>query len=69
MKTRKVVVYEYVGEYGDGLVFVDIKSEENQYYEKSPDYEKIGVFDLPIDFLEAIGLNKDNQIAYYAYIE
>jgi len=71
MKTKKVIVYEYVGDYGAGLIFVDIKlkSAQQNWYAQSSDYKEIGIFDLPLKFLKALGYNKENLILneyYYA---
>ena len=63
--------YKYIGSYGYGLIFVDIKlkSSVENWYARSSDYKEIGVFNLPSNFLKAIGYDKENKILDWSYIE
>lgn len=65
METRKMVVYEYVGDYGYGIVLVDymLKDSEANSYKDNKNYKELGVFDLPLDFLKALGYS-ENEIEY-----
>ena len=59
----KVIVYRNNEEnYGAGLVFVEITNKKfgngqtpEQLWDECSDYIKLGMFDLPLDFLDAIG--------------
>jgi len=66
----KVYVFKYVGDYGGGLVFIGPKYKELEYYLSDKEtYELIGVFDLPEDFLSAIDLEDEHNMAYWVYYE
>ncbi|MHA1250789.1 MAG: hypothetical protein ACTSRP_12420 [Candidatus Helarchaeota archaeon] len=62
----KVKVYRFVGDWGDGLIFVDVNTEKGDYYEQDSDFENLGIFDLPQDFLNAIGYQNKIASCWYA---
>ena len=60
-----VLVYRYVGEYGEGLVFAKItkktfpnKQTPEEFYDTYKGMKKLGKFDLPKKFLDAIEFKK-----------
>lgn len=72
----KVIVYR-LDNNGDGLVFVEITDEKypcgmtpEQFYDSEESrsrFKKLGVFDLPGDFLSAIGFKKGIMDARVCY--
>lgn len=49
-KTRKIKIYEYIGSYGAGLEIIN--PDEEDWAKDSDDWEYIGTWDLPEDFID-----------------
>jgi len=65
-----VYVFQYVGSYGDGLVFAGENYKHLDFYINNEDYKLFGVFDLPQEFLNALKENfTDEDFVEFVYME